>query len=628
MCGFCGVIGPAGRASVDDVEPMARTLVHRGPDDFGTWREAFRVGEARYEVGLGHTRLAILDPTSLGRQPMSSEDGDVTVSYNGEIYNFRELRRELEAEGFAFRSDCDTEVLIAAYRAWGSEAWQRLVGMFAFALFDRARSRLFLVRDRLGIKPLFYRWSEGVLSFGSELCALRRHSRFEPHIDREALGGFLRFGYVTGERSIYEDTRRLMPGEFLVWEGGDITRQGYWAISDPPPEPLPENFEDVVDHLESLLRDAVGSRLIADVPLGAFLSGGIDSSTVVALMQEQSERPIRTFSIGFEDPEFDEAPYAAAVARHLGTEHTELTATRAQVVEMAREIPALYDEPFADSSAVPTALLSRMTREHVTVALSGDGGDELFAGYDRYAKLARLESLLRLPGPARRLLAAAAPWAPSRSIRNGLSHLRAEDACGATERMQTHFPYEDVRAACGAAAARPRPAFGSAFRSAPGGDLVRAATFADARTYLPDDILTKLDRASMAVGLEARVPILDHRVVQFCLQLPREMIWHGNTPKAPLRELLYRRVPRRLVDRPKRGFTLPLHQLMRPELADWKRRYLDPARVAEEGILDPAGVARLLQHAHGDDHLSATRLWFLLGFQRWFAHTHRGEALA
>jgi asparagine synthase (glutamine-hydrolysing) len=498
--------------------------------------------------------------------------------------------------------------------------------MFAFALFDRERQRLLLVRDRLGIKPLYYRFADGVLLFGSELGALRRHPRFDPSIDAEALGGYLRFGYVTGERSIYADTRRLMPGEYLVWEDGAVSRGDWWRLGDPPGEPPPERFEEVVERLDGLLGDAVERRMIADVPLGAFLSGGVDSSTVVALMQERASRSVRTFSIGFEEPEFDEAPYAAAVARHLGTEHTEFYVGRDDVAAVAREIPLLYDEPFADSSAIPTLLLSRLTRRHVTVALSGDGGDELFSGYRQYAQMARLEPLLHLPGWLRRALAGAAPLVRSPSLRNGLSHLAAEDACGVGELLLTHFPYADVRAAAGTVAARPRRAYGDAFRSAPTDDPVRRASFADARTYLPDDILTKLDRASMSVGLEARVPLLDHRVVEFCMALPRRIVWRGAPrSKAPLRALLERRVPAALIDRPKRGFTLPLHRLLARELADWTRRYLDPARVAEERHLDPAGVARLLRHTHGGDHLAATRLWFLICFQRWFACTHRGE---
>jgi asparagine synthase (glutamine-hydrolysing) len=604
---------------------MTHTLDHRGPDASGTWRATFRGSDGgEHVVGLGHTRLAILDLSPLGEQPMSSADGLATVAYNGEIYNFRELRKELVELGARFRSDCDTEVLVEGYRHFGSNVFDRLVGMFAVALWDAPRHRLVLARDRLGIKPLYYRLDDGVLSFASEVRALRRHRSFEPRIDRVALGGYLRSGFVHGERSIYADVRRVLPGELVVFEHGTLTRRPFWDLLEHASEPPPERFEDAVDRLEGLLGRAIERRLIADVPLGAFLSGGIDSSAVVALMQERSSQPVRTFSIGFRETAFDEAPHARAVAKQLGTDHTELYVDRGQALEVALGLPDLFDEPFADSSAIPTVLLSRLTRRHVTVALSGDGGDELFGGYAHYRKLARLLPLMRLPAFARGLLARLSPVAPAPDLQRGLRHLTASDACALAAQLVCHFPPEQIRDACGQEGAEIPPRFRWAFEGAPTDDPVRRAMFADAASYLPDDILTKVDRASMSVALEARVPLLDHEVVRFALSLPRAFAWRGGVSKAPLRELLYRRVPRRLVERPKQGFGIPIETLLARELRDWPARYLNPARLAEEGHFEAGGISALVSSALAPSP-SRERLWYLLCFERWFARTHRGE---
>ena len=630
MCGVCGVLGPAGRAGADDVEAMARTLAHRGPDDFGTWRRSFSRDGEPHELALGHTRLAILDLSPAGHQPMSSPDGAVSVAYNGEIYNFRALRAELEALGHAFGSECDTEVLIAAYRAWGLDAFDRFVGMFAFALWDDARRRLVLVRDRLGIKPLYYRFVEGVLSFGSELQALSRHRGFRGSIDPAGLGGFVRHGYVPGPRTIYRDTWRLGPGEFLVWEDGAVRVASYWRLTDPADAPPPAGFGEAVDALEALLGDAIEDRLIADVPLGAFLSGGVDSSTVVALMKCRATGPVRTFSIGFHDAWYDEAPRARAVAEHLKTEHTELYVEERQAVEVALELPDLFDEPFADPSAIPTVLLSRLTREHVTVALSGDGGDELFGGYRHYGKLSRLLPLMGLPQRLRGGIAAAASWLPRGSLRNGLAHLRSADRARLAYSLVSDCGDELLAAACGSEGARPNPVYLDAYRSAPVASDVQRAMLADARVYLADDILTKVDRASMSVALEARVPILDHRVVRFAFSLPWSLVWHEGRSKAPLRAVLHRHVPPEIVERPKHGFGLPLGRLLAQQLPAWRERYLAPERLREEGNLAPEGVEQLLREAwrRGDEQSGTALLWRLLCFQRWFARHHRGERAA
>ena len=629
MCGICGVVGPVERAFADDVAPMARTLAHRGPDDFGTFERRFRTLAGEHVVALGHTRLSIIDLSPLGHQPMTTADGALTIAFNGEIYNYRELRAELVAKGARFRSDSDTEVLLEGYRAWGTESLGRLNGMYAFALWDEAQGRLLLARDPVGIKPLYYGVQGGVLSFGSELRALRRHRGFVATIDRGALGRFLRLGYVPGPETIYAGYRRLMPGDFLVWERGEISTGTFWRLTDPPDEPLPQRYDEAVAALEELLGDSVERQMISDVPIGAFLSGGVDSSTVVALMQERAKQPVRTFSIGFEDAAYDEAPHARAVARHLGTIHTELVVTRAEARDVALVLPELYDEPFADASAIPTTLLARLTRPHVTVALSGDGGDELFGGYRQYRRFEQLRPWMRLPAPLRRMLGRASPLVPSFGASNALRHLASTDATGLACSLVSEYEPELLEAMAGPEGAKPPQAFLDTFRAAHGREPVRRAMCSDARVYMADDILVKVDRASMSVALEARVPILDYRVVRLALALPLAWIWKGGVAKAPLRDVLYRRVPRALVDRPKRGFGMPIHTLLEREIGSWQERYLAPARLAEEGHLDPAGVAALQaalrRRPRERDRVEG--LWRLLCFQRWFAHNHRGEDL-
>ncbi len=603
---------------------MANALAHRGPDGRGGWSAEFRSADMEGRVALGHRRLAILDLSPRGRQPMATGDGRLTVAHNGEIYNFRILREQLAAMGHAFHTETDTEVLLAAYRVWGEACLHRFVGMFAFALWDGERRELLLVRDRLGIKPLFYshRQSDGLLLFASELRALRRHPAFSAEIDRPALGRYLAQGCVTGPETIHCAARRLMPGELLRWRAGRIELERYWNPFDAGAEP-PATFKEAVDRLERLLRQAVRDRLIADVPLGAFLSGGIDSATVVALMQEETASPVRTFTIGFEDPTFDESADARAVAEHLGTKHTELHVDRATALSVVHELPELFDEPFGDASAIPTLLVARLARREVTVALSGDGGDELFGGYSRYRRLRALERLFALPAPLRNVLAATSPLIPHAALRRHARLLREPDVGRAAERMTARFPPDLLLGSAGEIAT-PRTEYLRAFSQAPGG-AARRAMFADLRTSLADDILVKLDRATMAVGLEGRVPLLDHRVVGFVLSLPLHWLWREGRTKAPLRPILHRRVPAALVDRPKSGFGFPMFGLVADELRRWTTKYLDRARLAEEGLLDPDAVHRALNGLDTEDPLSTKGLWYLVCFERWFARVQRGE---
>ncbi|CAG0960082.1 asparagine synthase (glutamine-hydrolysing) [Myxococcaceae bacterium] len=625
MCGFCGVIGSVEDVVADEIAAMSKTLAHRGPDDSGIWCARFgRNGDGA--VGFGHRRLSIIDLSPLGHQPMSTPDGALTVAFNGEIYNFQDLRCELQAEGVSFASHCDTEVILQGFARWGAGSFARLNGMFAFALWDARSEELHLVRDPIGIKPLYYQPIDGGLLFGSELRALRAHERFDPAIDRGALGRYLRHGYVCGPETIYRNARRLQPGSRLRWKSGAFTLHEYSRPSDERIE-IPASFDEAVDRLDVLLGDAVERQMISDVPLGAFLSGGIDSSTVVSLMQERARGRVRTFSIGFEDERWNEAEHARAVADHLGTDHTELVVSADDARRVAYELPDLYDEPFADSSAIPTVLLSRLTRKFVKVALSGDGGDELFGGYPQHRRFHQLLPWKRLPLALRRGIGSVMSRFPDGAARNAARHLATGDEVEIAASLESLFGSEVLETTCGPGAGRLAEPFVEAFRRASATHGTRRIMHADARLYLPDDILTKVDRASMSVALEARVPILDTRVVAFGLALPLEMIWRDGLAKAPLRAVAYRRIPRSLLDRPKHGFGIPIHSLLADELRQWEAQHLDHRRLHEDGLLDPAGVDVMRRESMRwrDPSLRASLLWRLLCFQRWYAWNHRGE---
>ncbi|WP_192499233.1 asparagine synthase (glutamine-hydrolyzing) [Skermanella pratensis] len=644
MCGICGFVEPSGRRAPESlVRAMADALAHRGPDGDGVWAD-----EAA-GVAFGHRRLAIVDLSPLGRQPMESADGRLVLTFNGEIYNYRELRADLEAGGLRLRGQSDTEVLVEACAAWGvGRTVRRLIGIFAFALWDKSVRRLTLVRDHLGVKPLY--WGRvgadgrgegsgaaaGGVMFASELKALRVHPGWSPGLDRGALASYLRFSYVPGPHTIYRGVAKLPPGSMLTWEPGTEPRtERYWdmrAVAGVPPRDL--DPASATAELEALLGDAVGRQMVADVPLGAFLSGGVDSSTVAALMQARSGRPVRTFSIGFDVAGYDEAVHAKAVACHLGTDHTELYVGRDHARDVIPRLPDLFDEPFADSSQIPTYLVSEMTRRHVTVALSGDGGDELFAGYHRYfwADAAR-RRLDRLPRGLRGFAASALSAPPESAWDRGFGLLPGRIRPGrAGERMHklaallaasgpdevyrgllSHWdPAEIVRGA-----EEPHGVLwdGSVAGEIP--DFLRRMQFLDTVTYLPDDILAKVDRASMAVGLEARVPLLDHRVVEFAALLPASLKVRDGQGKWLLRQVLYRHVPRELVERPKMGFSVPLDGWLRGPLRDWAEDLLDERRLAEDGVLDPGPVRRRWAEHLAGTHDHRDRLWSVLMYQAW-----------
>ena len=632
MCGIAGVFG--GGASGVVAAAMAGALAHRGPDGEGAWAD-----EAA-GVAFGHRRLAVIDLSPHGGQPMRSGDGRWVIAYNGEVYNAAELGTELRRCGIAFRGHSDTEVILEAVAVWGVEAaLKRLVGMFALALWDAGERTLYLVRDRLGIKPLYWGRCGGLLLFGSELKALRAHPGWHPRINRAAIAAFLRHNYIPAPLTIYDDAFKLPPGCVLTVKDGEEPRgMPYWALSSVVEEnrdrPFDCSDDEATAALDELLRDAVGRRMVADVPLGAFLSGGIDSSTVVALMQAQSSTPVHSFSIGFHEAGFNEAQHAAAVAKYLGTEHTELYVTPAEARAVIPKLAEIHDEPFADSSQIPTYLVSELTRRHVTVALSGDGGDECFAGYTRYFLAERIRRLQGMAPKVVRNAAAAmvrsippvyldgvAAMLPGslRPSRFGdrlhkLAGVLVEEGDDFYRRLISHWT-EPEQVIPGAT--EPKGIVWDPSVRALVPEFIDRMRYLDLLTYLPDDILTKVDRASMAVSLEARVPLLDHRVVEFAWRLPMRLKVRNGQGKWLLRRVLSKYVPAKLIERPKMGFGVPIDSWLRGPLRDWAEALLDESRLRREGYFNPAPIRE-----KWTEHLSGRRnwqylLWDILMFQAW-----------
>jgi len=631
MCGWVGCWDLAGGRTRDqaleDLQIMAETLQHRGPDDQGLWREPDA------GLSLGFRRLSILDLSPEGHQPMHSHSGRYVLLFNGEIYNFDELRDEL---GGPWRGHSDTEIALEAIERWGLQrAIERFNGMFAIALWDRQERCLSFARDAFGKKPLYYGWAGSVLLFGSEMKALRAHPAFTADLDRDAMAEFLRFSYVPGPATIYRHFRKLPAGSFLQFSapapGALPDPITYW---DPRVEAQRRHetipAQEATDRLEALLLDATHRRCVADVPLGAFLSGGIDSSLVVALMQRRSAAPVKTFTIGFDEQGFNEAPYAKAIAQHLGTEHTELYVSSAQALDVIPLLPAIYDEPFADPSEIPTYLVSRMTRQHVTVALSGDGGDELFGGYDRYrVGELLLERFAWIPGPLRQFIANVCKSMPSQAWdctvtaalgqRWSSTRLRKLGRALETQDFQTIYrgmmsywsnPEELVEGA------RPYGRFWQDGMMPTELEPVRRMMLMDTLTYLVDDILVKVDRASMASSLEVRNPLLDKRVFAFAWGLPLERNYTRGQGKRMLNEVLYRYVPRELVERPKMGFGIPLGDWLRGPLRPWAEALLTTSRLQASG-LNPTPIRQAWKAFSEHREPTQNRLWSVLVLQQW-----------
>jgi asparagine synthase (glutamine-hydrolysing) len=639
MCGIAGfVAGTTRKDSPDRIERIARamddSLAHRGPDGHDIWIDPDA------DMALIHRRLAIVDLTPTGAQPMVSANGRFIITYNGEVYSHREIRAELEAKGVRFRGHSDTEVMLESIAWHGIKATaERLIGMFALAVWDRQERTLTLVRDRVGIKPLYWAKFGELFMFGSELKALRAHPGWSHRIKGEAAAAFMRHNYIPAPHTIYEGVYKLEPGTILTLRPGKAPAfEKFWdarrVANAGLQNPLRDDDTALIDRMEQLLTDAVGKRMMADVPLGAFLSGGVDSSLVVALMKAANAGPVKTFSIGFENMDFNEAPYAAAIAKHLGTEHTELTVTAREALDVVPRLADMYDEPFADSSEIPTYLVSAMTRKYVTVALSGDGGDELFAGYNRYQLASRFHrTLSAVPRTLRKMLAAGITSIGTESwdrlgrlapkghlppllgdkLHKAASVLDAPDGGALYRRLVSHWEPGEIMPAVAEPAG---PLCDGSVRS-DFPDLLDRMQYLDLVTYLPDDILTKVDRASMAIALEARVPLLDHRVIELAWQLPHSLKIRNGVTKWISRQVLYRHVPRQLIERPKMGFGVPLGDWLRGPLRDWAENLISEKRLAEGGLVDAKLVRRRWQ-----EHLSGRRnwqylLWDVLMFEAW-----------
>ncbi len=650
MCGLVGFFGAYASLGEEDqltlLQRMADTIAYRGPDDAGYWCDA------NQRIGLGHRRLSIVDLSPAGHQPMQSASGRYMIAFNGEIYNHLLLRQALEVTGQAqsWRGHSDTETLLAGFDAWGIQGTvERAIGMFAFAVWDRQTSTLTLGRDRLGEKPLYYGWqgrgNDAVFLFGSELKALKAHPAFEGKIDRGALSLYMRHNYIPAPYSIYEGIAKLPPGCLLTvsLQQREPKVWAYWSGAQVAESGVANAFvgsaDQAVDALEVLLKDAVRQQMMADVPLGAFLSGGVDSSTIVALMQAQSSRPVKTFTIGFNEEGYNEAVHAKAVARHLGTEHTELYVTAEQARAVIPLLPTLYDEPFSDSSQIPTFLVSQLAKQHVTVSLSGDAGDELFCGYQRYTQASSLwKNISRIPRPLRKLAAAGItslspqawnhlakpvqailsrthrPFNLGDKLHKGVKLLSSNSVTELYRGLVSHW---DDPASVVIGGLEPATLLTGDAPDLPGLDQIQRMMALDMLTYLPDDILTKVDRAAMGVSLETRVPFLDHRVVEFAWSLPQSMKLRDGQTKWALRQVLYRHVPKALIERPKMGFGVPIDSWLRGPLREWAEDLLSETRLRREGFFNPAPIRQKWA-----EHLSGQRnwqyhLWDVLMFQAW-----------
>ncbi len=637
---MCGIVG---FKSKRDFQPLKESLPdavtclsHRGPDDSDVFFDE-TVG-----IGLGHRRLSIIDLSEAGRQPMASDDGNVHIVYNGEVFNFREIREALKGYGHKFRSATDTEVILKAYLQWGIECLQEFIGMFSLAIWDSRKQRLYLARDRLGIKPLYYCFRNGALIFASELKGLMAFKSFARAVDVEAISLFLHYQYIPAPKTIFEDTYKLLPGHYLIHDGQDLRTHPYWSLSTwrESAESKNASEEECLSELDQLLTKAVSARLISDVPLGALLSGGIDSSLVVALMQKVSTAPVRTYSIGFNEKGYDEAPWAARVARYLGTDHTEFYITSKEAMEVIPRLPDIYDEPFADASGIPTHLVCRLARTQVGAALSGDGGDEQFAGYVRYWSTQAMTTFLkRLPPRLRefsgRLFSKIPfgwierfylPWYSALPQRFQVANFydkwtKLVPQIGASQISELYrvtislWSREEIVRLTGGSVVEGM--YEETFRQTEGWPLLARLMRVDLKTYLPDAMLTKVDRASMAVGLEVRVPLLDHRLVEYTSKLPDSLKFKDGSSKYLLKKLLAQYVPANLFQRPKMGFTAPINRWLRSGLKDLLLDNLSSERLKREGLFNQALVEKKMKEHLSGQFNHYLCLWSLLMWEMW-----------
>ncbi|ELR73354.1 Asparagine synthetase [Fulvivirga imtechensis AK7] len=624
MCGITGFIDFNKRSSETTLRSMTDQLVHRGPDDSGIFFEE----SDHAQIGLGHRRLSILDLSALGHQPMQFKD--YTVVYNGEIYNFREVAALLEEKGYKFKSESDTEVLLKAFDCWGKDAVNHFIGMFAFVLYDKNQDEVLLFRDRAGVKPLYYYFKDGCLLFGSELKAFHPHEAFKKEVDHDSLALFLQYNYIPAPYSIFKYTHKLEPGHFLQLDlkNRDLKKNKYWDVVDFYNKPkIDISYEEAVEETEKLLMSAFQYRMVADVPVGLFLSGGYDSTAVTALLQSQSTEKIKTFTIGYEEEAFNEAPEAKKVADYLGTDHTEKYCTAKDTADILHKLPHIYDEPFADNSVVPTFLVSQLARTKVTVALSGDAGDEIFAGYDKFNRSVNFTQ--KIPELAQSIMSGAmglvSPdnipilnkkynfstryekmreiWkhkSPSLAMKIISQFITEQEARKfLSQDFQNRKTYFDIEAELNG-----------------GNDALNKLLAIDYKTFLLDNNLTKVDRATMAVSLEGREPILDHRIVEFVSQLPSHYKIRNGVNKSILKTIVHKYVPEEIMNRPKKPFLAPLTVWFKDELKDYYLEYLDEARLKREGIFTQDVVNLRNSYLSGKE-VNHQKLWNILVFQLW-----------
>ena len=619
---------------------MTDSLRHRGPDDSGTY-----VSEDR-KVGLGHTRLSILDLSERGRQPMGSDDGRIQVSYNGEIYNYREIREELRSLGHVFRTECDTEVLVRAYEQWGIGCLDRFIGMFALAVWDGRKNELYLARDRVGIKPLYYYMENGLFLFASELKAIMKHPGFGKRISPDGLALFLRYDYVRSPHTIFENTFKLEPGHYLCLKNGEPRKRRYWDAAECwNAEPWDMDEEEACDMFEEILADSLRYRLVSDVPVGVFLSGGIDSSLVTSMLRKNSPEPLKTFTIGFEDDEYNEAVWARRVAEYLGTDHTELYVSEEDAVNMVFDLPYIYDEPFGDSSSVPTCAVSRLARESVKVVMSADGGDELFCGYNDYVKcMFYADAIGKTPGVIRGVMRKALevlgpgafgllgkiPGFSSLRKAGGvynrdraiLLSIMDRDMARMNRYRRGIWSSRDMPEVFGRTSGIHGETFAEEFSALENGELLPRMLYGDFRVWLPDDILTKVDKASMSTGLEARVPLLDHRFVSFAARVPTDLKYRNGETKYLMKKVLSRHLPEELYRRPKRGFSSPIDRWLRGKLRPVAEECLGEAAVRKSGVFDSSEVKRWKDGFYEKFTVGPRQIWNLLMFQMWHERWH------
>lgn len=629
MCGISGFADYRKRTGKDILEKMNRIIAHRGPDG-----EGYAIYESSSAtIGLGHRRLSIIDLSEGGRQPQSFQS--LHITFNGEIYNYAEIKKRLEDKGHQFRSHSDTEVILHAYAEWGSAALQQFIGMFAMVIYDEAKQQIFATRDRAGVKPFFYYWKDGLFLFGSELKALLQHPAFVKEIDINAVAVYMQYGYVPAPNCIFTDTYKLKPGHFLTLDLSTKTlaTQQYWNVYDAYNKPaLKIDLPEAIIETEKLLTNAFQYRMVSDVPVGVFLSGGYDSTCVTALLQKNNTEKIKTFTIGVPDAGLNEAPFAKAIAAHLGTDHTEYYCTQKEALEIVPQLPFFYDEPFADSSAIPTTLVSRIAREKVTVALSADAGDEIFCGYNRYDYIMKYGNKIQnIPGFLRKTAAGLMNIIPADSIpyfnKKYLFHSRYEkmksilansDKKNIFLNLTAHFSFNNIADLIKTPIKELSTAFDSDELQKEYFSLLSYMTAIDYQTYLPDDILQKVDRATMSVGLEGREPFLDQRVIEWAAQLPMEYKYNKGNKKFIIKQIVHKYIPVAMVDRPKMGFGIPITDWLQKDLKPFVDNYFDETFIAKQNIFVNEEVQKMKRSFYQGKLERSEKIWFLLMFQMWY----------